>query len=45
MGDMDSSLDYLGVFLSINPVWARMKLPDNLYQPLRDTALFKSGTK
>jgi uncharacterized Ntn-hydrolase superfamily protein len=42
MGDGDRALDYLGVFLSINPVWARAELQDSIYQPLRDNALFKS---
>jgi uncharacterized Ntn-hydrolase superfamily protein len=42
MGDNDRALDYLGVFLSINPIWARTELQDDIYQPLRDNALFKS---
>jgi uncharacterized Ntn-hydrolase superfamily protein len=42
IGDNDSAIDYLGVFLSINPVWARTELQDPLYQPLHDNVLFKS---
>lgn len=42
MGDKDGALDYLGVFVSLNPVWARTELQDTIYQPLRDNALFKS---
>jgi len=45
IGDGDRALDYLGVFLSINPVWARTELKDGIYQPLRDNALFKSWTR
>jgi uncharacterized Ntn-hydrolase superfamily protein len=43
-GDSDSARDYLGVFLSINPVWATAEMKDDLYRPLRDDALFKSWT-
>lgn len=42
MGDKDSALDYLGVFVSLNPVWARTELQDGIYQPLRENALFRS---
>ncbi|HEY0231186.1 MAG TPA: DUF1028 domain-containing protein [Dokdonella sp.] len=40
MGDTRSALDYLGVFVSINPVWGRIELRDDLYAPLRGEALF-----
>jgi len=42
MGDLRSALDYLGVFLSINPVWAKIEIGDDLYAPLRGNALFDS---
>ena len=42
MGDKESALDYLGVFLSINPAWARTEIQDEIYAPLHDEALFKS---
>jgi uncharacterized protein HemY len=42
MGDYDSALDYLGVFLSVNPAWARTELRDSIYQPLHERAIFKS---
>ncbi|MFZ6769019.1 DUF1028 domain-containing protein [Undibacterium sp. Di26W] len=42
MGDKDRALDYLSVFLSINPVWGRMELRDSIYQPLHTNALFRS---
>ncbi|MBC3918941.1 DUF1028 domain-containing protein [Undibacterium sp. CY18W] len=42
MGDTDRALDYLSVFLAINPVWGRMEIRDSIYQPLRTNALFKS---
>jgi len=40
MGDTRSALDYLGVFVSINPVWGRIELQDALYAPLRGQAQF-----
>jgi uncharacterized Ntn-hydrolase superfamily protein len=40
MGDARSALDYLGVFVSINPVWGRIELQDDLYAPLRGHAPF-----
>jgi uncharacterized Ntn-hydrolase superfamily protein len=45
MGDYDSALDYLGVFLSINPVWARTELQESIYQPLRQRAVFRSWSR
>ena len=42
MGDRDGALDYLGVFLSINPVWARAEMSDEVYRPLREGALFRA---
>jgi len=42
MGDRERTLDYLGVFLSVNPVWARQELDDPLYQPLHGQALFEA---
>jgi uncharacterized Ntn-hydrolase superfamily protein len=42
MGDTDRTLDCLGVFLTINPVWARQELQDPLYTPLRTNPLFAS---
>ncbi len=44
IGDNDRALDYLGVFLSINPVWGRTELQDGIYRQIRDNALFKSWT-
>ena len=40
MGDTDRALDYLGVFVSINPVWAKLELDDDIYRPLRGNSLF-----
>ena len=45
MGDTNGALDYLGVFFSINPVWARIEIKDDVYAPLRDNALFKSWSR
>ncbi len=42
MGDKDSALTYLGVFVSINPAWGRIELQDAIYDPLRGNALFES---
>jgi uncharacterized Ntn-hydrolase superfamily protein len=42
MGDNGSTLDYLGVLLSLNPIWGHIEIEDKLYQPLRDNPLFKS---
>jgi len=42
MGDTTIALDYLGVFVSINSVWGRIELQDDIYRPLRGEALFKS---
>jgi uncharacterized Ntn-hydrolase superfamily protein len=43
-GDRDDALDYLGVFLSINPMWGQAEIRDDVYLPLRDNGLFKSWT-
>jgi len=40
MGDRRSALDYLGVFVAINPVWGRIELQDALYAPLHGDAQF-----
>lgn len=45
MGDKDSALDYLGTLLSINPVWGRLELKDEIYQPLQANPLFKAWSK
>jgi len=42
MGDKERTLDYLGVFVSINPTWARTELKDDLYRPLYGNALFEA---
>jgi uncharacterized Ntn-hydrolase superfamily protein len=42
MGDADRALDYIGVFVSINPVWAKSELSDDIYRPLRGNSLFDS---
>lgn len=42
MGDDDRALDYLAVFVSINPVWAKLELADDVYRPLRGNSLFDS---
>jgi uncharacterized Ntn-hydrolase superfamily protein len=42
LGDKESALDYLGVFLAINPAWARIELQDGIYAPLHDNTLFRS---
>jgi uncharacterized Ntn-hydrolase superfamily protein len=42
MGDTDRALDYIGVFVSINPVWAKSELTDDIYKPLRGNGLFES---
>ncbi|WP_199099145.1 DUF1028 domain-containing protein [Dyella sp. ASV21] len=45
MGDNDAALDYLGVFVSLNPVWGRIELKDPLYAPLHGNAAFESWRK
>jgi uncharacterized Ntn-hydrolase superfamily protein len=45
MGDMDRALDYIAVFVSINPDWARMELHDPIYAPLRGNRLFDAWTQ
>jgi len=45
MGDGDRAMDYLGVFLSINPVWANTELRDDIYRPLRERTLFKTWSR
>jgi uncharacterized Ntn-hydrolase superfamily protein len=42
MGDHDRALDCLGVFISINPAWAREELQDTIYKPLYGNPLFMS---
>lgn len=42
MGDTDRALDYIAVFVSINPVWAKLELCDVIYRPLRGNNLFDS---
>jgi len=40
MGDTDRALDYLAVFVSLNPDWAKLELDDAIYAPLRGNPLF-----
>lgn len=40
MGDTHQALVYLATFVSINPVWARQELRDDLYRPLRGNQQF-----
>lgn len=42
MGERERALDYLAVFHSANPVWARSELDDPLYQPLHGDPLFEN---
>ncbi|TDR47711.1 putative Ntn-hydrolase superfamily protein [Tahibacter aquaticus] len=42
MDDSGRALDYLGVFLSLNPAWARREMQDEIYAPLRSNAQFKA---
>jgi uncharacterized Ntn-hydrolase superfamily protein len=42
MNDQKRALDYLAVFVSINPLWARTELQDDIYRPLHGSARFKS---
>jgi uncharacterized Ntn-hydrolase superfamily protein len=42
MGDKQLALDDLGVFVSINPRWARTELMDDIYRPLHDSPRFQS---
>jgi hypothetical protein len=42
MGDQQLALEDLGVFVSINPAWARTELRDDIYRPLHDNARFQS---
>lgn len=41
-GQTDAALTQLGVFASINPVWARLELADPLYAPLQGHPLFEA---
>jgi uncharacterized Ntn-hydrolase superfamily protein len=45
LGEEDTAMDCLGVFLSINPVWAKMELHDDIYRPLHGRALFKAWNR
>ncbi|MBN8885362.1 MAG: DUF1028 domain-containing protein [Rudaea sp.] len=45
MGDGDRAMDCLGVFLSINPAWAKTELRDDLYRPLRERSLFQTWSR
>jgi uncharacterized Ntn-hydrolase superfamily protein len=42
MGDKQLALDDLGVFVSINPTWARSELKDDIYRPLHDSVQFQA---
>lgn len=44
LGQPDRALDYLDVFASINPVWAKQEMQDALYQPLRTNPRFVAWT-
>ena len=41
MDERDRARDYLAVFRSINPVWARIEVDDPLYRPLHADPLFE----
>lgn len=45
MGERERALDCLGVFVSINPSWAREEMRDALYRPLRENASFESWNR
>lgn len=45
LGDRQRALDCLGVFVAANPVWARAEMQDELYRPLRDSAVFRSWNR
>ncbi|WP_430389960.1 DUF1028 domain-containing protein [Dyella sp. 20L07] len=45
MGDKDNALNYLGVFVSLNPAWGRIELQDPIYEPLHGNSLFESWKK
>ncbi|QWF17437.1 DUF1028 domain-containing protein [Lysobacter capsici] len=40
LGESDKALEYLGVFASINPVWAEGEIEDALYAPLQAQPAF-----
>lgn len=42
LGDKQLALENLGVFVSINPTWARTELTDDIYRPLHDNARFQA---
>ncbi len=44
LGEKSRALDYLGVFVTLNPTWATTELEDDLYAPLRPNPLFQSWT-
>lgn len=42
LGQPEEALSQLGVFMTVNPTWARIEMQDPLYQSLRGNTLFKS---
>lgn len=45
LGDEEAALDYLGVFATANPAWAKEELKDPIYRPLRGNTLFETWSK
>lgn len=45
LDDEEAALDYLGVFVTANPIWAKDELKDPIYRSLRGNTLFEQWSK